>query len=371
VKYEEIIAMSDASDTAARVVENRIERYAYRRWAVILAGGNGSRLLPLTRRITGDDRPKQFCVLVGSETLLQQTKRRVSQILPPYQTLIALTRAHEGFYAGEVADMPSSNMLIKHYNKGTAPAILYSLMRVREMDPEAIVSFFPSDHHIEDDEAFVASIESAFVEAASRPKSVVLLGIAPDNPEPQYGWIEPGPMLPSHTVGPIYRVSQFWEKPSPAFAEELMARGCLWNCFVMVGHVKAFLNLFDRTLPSLTNAFESIRQSFSTEAERGLLRGLYSRIREINFSSEVLSAHSHGSVYPCDLSVLRGNGLGWSDLGEPSRVFSVLRGKGVEPEHLLVSSGQPLSGSRAGGKASPRFVSSERVSGRRAARTLR
>jgi Nucleotidyl transferase len=69
--------MSDASDTAARVVENRIERYAYRRWAVILAGGNGSRLLPLTRRIAGDDRPKQFCVLVGTLNVNSTTRRRL------------------------------------------------------------------------------------------------------------------------------------------------------------------------------------------------------------------------------------------------------------------------------------------------------
>ena len=137
--------MSDAGNTVARGLENRIETYAYRRWAVILAGGNGSRLLPLTRRVAGDDRPKQFCVLVGSETLLQQTNRRVSRILPPCQTLFTLTRTHEAFYADEVADMPSSNLLIQPHNKGTAPAILYSLMRVREMDEEAIVAFFPSE----------------------------------------------------------------------------------------------------------------------------------------------------------------------------------------------------------------------------------
>jgi mannose-1-phosphate guanylyltransferase len=294
-------------------------------------------LRPLTRRIAGDDRPKQFCVLVGSETLLRQTRRRVSGILQPRQTFVSLTRTHDGSYGGEVADMPSSNLLIQPHNKGTAPAILYSLMRVREMDQEAIVAFFPSDHYIEDELAFVANIETAFVEAASRPRSVVLLGIAPDNPEPEYGWIEPGSVLTSHAVGPICRVNQFWEKPSRALAEELMARGCLWNSFVMVGHVNAFLSLFDHTLPSLTNAFESIRRSFSTATERWLLRSLYSGIRDVNFSREVLAVHSHDSVYPCDVAVLRGIGLGWSDLGEPSRVFSVLRRKGVEIERCFVS----------------------------------
>ncbi len=94
------------------------------RWGLILAGGDGKRLLPLTRRIAGDDRPKQFCHILGSETLLHQTQRRVSRMLHSWRTLLVLTRTHEPFYADEVAGIPSSRLLIQPSNPGTGPAIL-------------------------------------------------------------------------------------------------------------------------------------------------------------------------------------------------------------------------------------------------------
>src|SRR5690348_12785191 len=123
------------------------------RWGVILAGGDGTRLLPLTRRITGDDRPKQFCCIFGEETLLVQTRRRVSRIIPPQQILLVLTMAHERFYIDQVDDAARSCLLIQPYNRGTAPAIVYSLMWVRHLDPEGVVAFFPSDHYFSEDAA--------------------------------------------------------------------------------------------------------------------------------------------------------------------------------------------------------------------------
>jgi mannose-1-phosphate guanylyltransferase len=296
------------------------------RWGLILAGGDGKRLLPLTRRIAGDDRPKQFCAVLDNETLLHQTQRRVSRLVQPWRTLLVLTSQHEPFFADEVAGIPSSRLLIQPSNQGTAPAILYSLLRLREMDPKGVVAFFPSDHHFSDDEAFTKHIDAAYAAVASRPEVIVLLGIPPEAPEAEYGWIEPGDPLGQPVPDSVSRVRHFWEKPSGTLASQLMERGCLWNSFVMVGYVHSFLSLFRHALPGLLNAFEAIRRSLFTAHERAAMRDLYSGIRSSNFSQDVLSTQAN-----C-VAVLRATGLGWSDLGEPGRVLSVLDRQGVQTD---------------------------------------
>src|ERR1700733_7592072 len=239
------------------------------RWGVILAGGDGKRLLPLTRTLTGDDRPKQFCAIVGDESLLQQTRRRVSTIIGPQRTLLALSEVHEEFYQDQVARGPSARLVIQPQNRGTAAAILYSLMRIRTFDSTGQVAFFPSDHHFFNDEAFANQIRLAFSLTESNPGTVILLGIEPETPETSYGWIQPGTRFVNPFTDSTSHVERFWEKPSGALACDLMRRGCLWNSFVMVGQIESFLDLIRRTLPELFEAFNSIRGSFSTPTERG------------------------------------------------------------------------------------------------------
>jgi mannose-1-phosphate guanylyltransferase/RNA polymerase-binding transcription factor DksA len=245
-------------------------------------------------------------------------------MVPHRQTFVVVTKTHEPFYAEQVAGAPASSLLVQPFNKGTAPAIVYALMRLRELDRTASVGFFPSDHFFADEEAFIAHVDSAFNTVESRPGLIVLLGIAPNGPEAGYGWIEPGAPVETNASGSVFRVTRFWEKPSLALASGLMERGCLWNSFVMVGEVDSFLNLIRRALPNLIESFEWIRPTLRTPREEAALLDLYAGIPASDFSGEVLSAH------PDELAVLCGKNLGWSDLGETGRVLSVLGREGIK-----------------------------------------
>ena len=297
------------------------------RYAVILAGGDGTRLQSMTRAITGDNRPKQFVPVIGRSTLLDQTRRRVALSVDPSRTLIVVTQKHRRFYESL---RNQSRLLEQPVNKGTAPAILYALLHVATKSPNATVALFPSDHFFADDEEFMAHIDVAIDAVQVQPETVVLLGITPTAPETEYGWIEPQPSILATAEKSITRVRKFWEKPDLNLATSLMERGCLWNSFVMVGRVDALPKMTRAALPGMYAGFAAITPTFETTSEHKALATLYSSIQDSNFSHQVLA------VRPEDLMVMRVGDVGWSDLGEPNRVLSTLARIGVESQ-LAVS----------------------------------
>lgn len=302
------------------------------RYAVILAGGDGSRLKSLTRAIAGDERPKQFCPILHNETLLDITRKRVALKIAPENTFFSLTAKHERFYSAPLAGVSKRQMAVQPENKGTAPAILYSLLQLAKINPQSTVGFFPSDHYFSDDEAFMKNVETAFQAVEMNPYSLVLLGIEPESAETSYGWIEPQASLFGNLAKSVSRVERFWEKPSFESAQYLMTKGCLWNSFVMVGKVGTFLNLIDEHLPDLYRMFAASSVTFGTSAEKATVRSLYAWINETNFSSEVLEKATDR------LYVLRVGDVVWSDWGEPQRVLGTLANLGLQPDWMAYAS---------------------------------
>lgn len=211
-------------------------------WAVVLAGGDGMRLRPVTEMLTGDSRPKQFCALAGDESLVQQTLRRAAVSVPPHRHVAVVTRCHAPYWAPLAHEFPSTRMVIQPDNRGTAPAILLAFHAVERAAGDVVVVTLPCDHHVSDDRAFMAHVDDAVRWTATCPSSPILLGIDASYPETEYGWIEPA-RLPSTEAASIHPVRRFWEKPNAETAEILLRRRCLWNSMVMVGRVRAFLRL--------------------------------------------------------------------------------------------------------------------------------
>jgi mannose-1-phosphate guanylyltransferase len=294
------------------------------RFALILAGGDGSRLKSLTRKITGRDIPKQFCPVLGEMTLLQQTLRRVALAIAPQNTMVSVTLEHARHYEPQLGAIAPSNVLAQPGNRGTAAAILYPLMKLAATEPEASIAIFPSDHYVSDDAAFMRYVEDALAATEELPDLVAMLGIRPDSPETGYGWIEAGESIGAGS-SKMYRVRRFFEKPQLEHAGELLRAGCLWNSFVMAARVSTIIRTIAMALPGLFVQFSKIRPVLDTIFEPETLRRLYADLPSVNFSEQVLASN------PGNLAVIPVNDVEWSDLGETARVMTTLARLKVRP----------------------------------------
>jgi mannose-1-phosphate guanylyltransferase len=294
-------------------------------WALILAGGDGTRLRSLTSQISGDPLPKQFCPMIDGDTLLDRTRRRADLLARPDQQVIVVSRPHEPYYRGLAQELAPDRLVVQPSNLGTGPGVLYPLLRIHRLAGNVTVAIFPSDHYISDDIAFIAYVRNAQELVEHRPQVVVLLGIEAQSPETEYGWIERAPWPLDGEVG--YPVLRFWEKPSLALAERLLRVGALWNSFVMVGRIDAFLGLIAAGAPELAAAFTPVRTA-ATQREAEMVERIYATIPALNFSERVLmpAARRLGTVRVKDVE--------WSDWGHPARVAAIIRRTGWRPAWL-------------------------------------
>jgi mannose-1-phosphate guanylyltransferase len=323
----ELLGIDTAGARAGALGTTASSRSPRELWVVVLAGGAGVRLRPLTRVICGDERPKQYVTVTGSRSLLQQTLDRAGLRIPAARTVVVSVEAQASQLAAAMSGHEAT-VLLQPSDRGTAPGVLLPVHWIRQRAPDATVAVFPSDHLVMETEAFMDRVVAAAAYVDENPERIVLFGVQPTEPEPEYGWVEPGPVLDRIGGTPIRAVRRFIEKPSPETARACLAAGALWNTFVFVGKASALVGAGRRCVPRIHFVLERLMHAAGRGARREVLQRICAGLPRGNFSRDVLQ-----NVTPM-LAVTTLTGVTWCDWGSPRRVVASLERLGIRPSWL-------------------------------------
>jgi mannose-1-phosphate guanylyltransferase len=296
-----------------------------RLWSVILAGGEGQRMRALIQRWLGSHKPKQYCTFVGNRSMFQHTLDRTDMLTPPARTISVVARSHRAEVSRQIGHRQAGRIVFQPANRDTAAGIFLALTHVRHHDPEAIVAVFPSDHFIFPDHCFIQSVCSVVKALDTWRDRIILLGAAPDRPDSDYGWIQPGRELGWSNGCSVRTVRSFVEKPPPALALKAMEGGALWNTLVFAARVETLWSLGWQCLPQLMGLFKRMRVAIGNRREEDFIEKLYRLMPACNFSSQLLARVTHQAA------VMELRDVIWSDWGRPERITAVLESLGKRP----------------------------------------
>ena len=301
---------------------------------LILAGGDGLRLWDLTREITGAPIPKQYCRLWNDSSLLEATIARVRFFAPLNHINVVINHDHLRLANEQLHLIPETNIFVQPLNRDTGPGIIFGLLQLaRHVHSDAIIAAFPSDHYVSDDRTFIDYVSRAAGIVYDEPEKIVVLGIAPDRSESGYGYLLPaGALGKSGLMSRAFQVEAFCEKPDPATASILIARGGLWNTFVMVFRLSRMIELMRELAPTESQKLFELDNDPMKAAE------LYHSLAPWNFSTQVLAR------IPRHLTVLKVDGVSWSDWGTREAVEHTYRSLNLKPSWLIANpTSRPLA----------------------------
>ncbi|HKE94179.1 MAG TPA: sugar phosphate nucleotidyltransferase [Povalibacter sp.] len=288
-------------------------------WALVLAGGEGSRLRQLTTTRSGTAVPKQFCSLAGGHTLLEEAITRAHGVVTGERICTIVAHQHRRWWSTMLAEQPGRNVIVQPRGRGTGFGILYSVLHIAARDPQARILVLPADHHVRDELILRQGLRIALNRVEQGRDCPVLVGLEPDRIDPELGYILPGTRDASGTQ----TVARFLEKPDFTLANTVVGEGALWNTFIFAASAQALINLFmDRYAALALEMQVIVSRALQADALGGawpLLVDLYERLPMLDFSSDVLQGNER------NLRVLRVPDCGWSDLGTPGRVAEILR----------------------------------------------
>lgn len=217
-------------------------------WAVIMAGGNGTRFWPLSN----SEHPKQFLRLLGEKTPIESCIHRLECVVDPEHIVIVASERHRKVLMETLRDFPADQVLWEPVGRNTAPCIAWANEKILRRDPDALIGVFPSDHEIEDEDAFAKCLKNAYDNAKDR---IVLFGIEPTRPETGYGYIEEGELLNDH----ICKVSSFREKPDAETAVKYIENGhFLWNSGMFIFDARTMRSELECCVPQIVEIIDEI-----------------------------------------------------------------------------------------------------------------
>ncbi|MDO8753252.1 MAG: mannose-1-phosphate guanylyltransferase [Anaerolineales bacterium] len=281
-------------------------------YAVIMAGGGGTRLWPVSRK----ERPKQLLPLLGQETLFQSTVRRLEDLFPPERIIVVTVEEQALEMKQQAPEIPEENYLIEPAPRGTASVVGLAAMVLQKRDPHASMAVLPSDHFIRNVDLFHYLLKAAFEVAGDG--YLVTLGITPTAPSTAYGYIQQGRPVDGDYKYPVYTVVRFKEKPDEQAAGQLLRSGDhSWNSGMFIWRADTILNEINKQMPQLSAELKVIGQAWGTPKQNDLLHERWQALKNETVDYGIMEQAERVAVLPA-------GGLGWSDVGLWSSLFEVL-----------------------------------------------
>jgi len=277
-------------------------------YAVIMAGGKGTRFWPLSRETF----PKQFLKIVGERTLIQETIHRLRGEVKPANTLIVTTRGQSDIVKWQLMEiLDDVQCVVEPEGRNTAAAIALAAYKLHKRNPDSIMLVLPSDHHVSDVEAFKASVRQAAEEAEHG--SIVTFGIKPSRPETGYGYIKAGRRL----RGGVYGVQRFVEKPALAKARSFVKDGSYyWNSGMFIFKTSVIIEEIALYMPEMHEAFKGIERALNTEKEAVALAKIYGTLESVSIDYGIMEKSKKATMLAAAFP--------WSDIGSWSALDEVL-----------------------------------------------
>ena len=282
-------------------------------YAVILAGGSGTRLWPRSRELM----PKQFLDITGNRTMLQEAVDRIEALIPLERVFVITNREYLPIVRQQLPALPEANAIGEIMGRGTAPAIGLAAVILRKIDPDATMVVLTADHLIGRREEFRRALLAAAQVADAG--HLVTLGIHPSHAETGYGYIERGERLGEHEGFDAFRVARFTEKPNLATAREFVNSGRFsWNSGMFIWHVNAILSEMQRVMPTTYAQLEEIAADIGTARQEDTLQRVWPQVEKETIDFGVMERAAGVVVIPVE--------IGWNDVGSWSTLLDLLPG---------------------------------------------